>query len=468
MKTLFIECNMGAAGDMLMAALLELLPDKSAFLAKINSMGLPGVQVSAKPVTKSGITGTSVSVIARNTEEKSIDTDMEWLHLEGEHDNEHEHSHGCGHSHDHEHDSDCEHELLHNRKNDHHHTGLIEIEKILSDLHVSDNVKNDALKIYGLLAEAESLAHGRPVSEVHFHEVGALDAITDIVGVCMLMEELAPQRVIVSPVHVGSGFVHCAHGILPVPAPATAHILKNVPAFGGKIKGELCTPTGAALLKYFADDFDSMPRMRVEQIGYGMGKKDFEAVNCVRVFLGESSLQESREQALPVNGQFLEQNPTQSRSMAGSEAQPNHQIAELSCNIDDMTAEALAFTCQTLMNAGALDVFFIATGMKKNRPGVLLTCICDVQKADTFAELMLKFTTTFGVRKIVLDRYMLERKVKTAETPFGKVRVKTGTGYGTAKSKLEYDDVAALAKEHNIPIHEMERKLWAHLEQSAL
>jgi len=423
---------MGAAGDMLMAALLELLPDhdKTAFLEKINNLELKNVKVNAEPSVKSGITGTHVSVTVGGAKEVSIDINMEDNLHEHEHDHEHEHSH----DHDHSHEETDEH---------HHHTGLKDIEEILSGLNISDNIKKHTLGVYNLLAEAESLAHGCPVSEVHFHEVGNIDAVIDIVGVCLLIEELAPDKIIVSPVHVGSGFVRCSHGILPVPAPATAHILKGIPTFGGKIKGELCTPTGAALLKYFANDFGPMPQISVEGIGYGMGKKDFEVVNCVRVFLGESD----------------ESAGYGSRQNRGA----NYQVAELCCNVDDMTGEALGFACNTLMAAGALDVFTTATGMKKNRPGVILTCLCDVKNSDTLAALILKCTTTFAVRKSILDRYMLEREIKTEQTPLGKVKVKTGKGYGVIKSKLEYEDVAALAKERKLSINEIERQIWAYL-----
>jgi uncharacterized protein (TIGR00299 family) protein len=273
---------------------------------------------------------------------------------------------------------------------------------------------------------------------VHFHEVGNMDAIADITGVCLLMEELSPEKIIVSPVHAGGGFVRCAHGVLPVPAPATARILTGVPFYGGKIKGELCTPTGAAILKYFADDFGSMPEMRVMKIGYGMGKKDFEAANCVRVFMGETGVYEGGA---------------------------NGYAAELSCNVDDMTGEALGFACHTLMEAGALDVFTAASDMKKDRPGVLLTCVCDEDKADLFASLILKHTTTFGVRKTTLKRYMLERELEKKQTPFGEVRLKTGKGFGVIKSKLEYEDIAALAKRHDCSFTEMQRRIWNNLKR---
>ena len=417
MKTLYIECNMGAAGDMLMAALLELLPEKETFLERINALGLEGVRVSAGPSVKRGITGARVSVTIQGVEEASIDVDM----TEGQNDHDHQH--------DHKHDREHEHTHIHHNLN---HTGIKDIEKIVSGLPVSENVKKNVLGIYYLIAEAESQVHGAPVTQLHFHEVGNLDAIADITGVCLLLEELAPDRIVVSPVHTGSGFVRCSHGILPVPAPATARILTGIPSYGGKIKGELCTPTGAAILKHFADDFGSMPEMRVKNIGYGMGKKDFEAANCVRVFLGES-------------GEY--------------EGGPNGCVSELQCNVDDMTGEALGYACQMLMEAGAYDVFTTAAGMKKDRPGVLITCVCDVNKADSFAALMLRHTTTFGVRKSILSRYMLDREIMTIQTEYGKVRMKNGKGYGVTKSKLEYEDVAALARENNCSIGEMERRI---------
>ena len=176
----------------------------------------------------------------------------------------------------------------HGHESHHHHASLGNISALIESLSVSDTVKTHALAVYSLIAEAESYAHGVPVSDIHFHEVGTLDAVADIVGVCLLMEMIAPDKIIVSPVHVGSGQVRTAHGILPVPAPATAYILKGIPFYSDGIKGELCTPTGAALLKHFAGSFSNMPMMQVERIGYGMGKKDFEAANCVRTFLGET------------------------------------------------------------------------------------------------------------------------------------------------------------------------------------
>lgn len=265
MKTLYLDCGMGAAGDMLTAALLELFLDKEEILSELNSLGIPDVTFCSEASAKCGILGTHIVVKVNGAEES-----------EEMHDHPHEHDH----SHPHDHSYDGEHM--------HHHSGMHEIEHIIEELPVSAKVKEDILAVYSLIAEAESHVHGVPVTEIHFHEVGMMDAVADVTAVCMLMERLAPDQVIVSPVHVGSGHVKCAHGILPVPAPATAYILRDVPIYGGGIKNELCTPTGAALLKHFATKFGDMPVMKVTAIGYGMGKKDFTAANCVRVLFGET------------------------------------------------------------------------------------------------------------------------------------------------------------------------------------
>lgn len=435
MKTLFIECNMGAAGDMLMAALLELHPDPDAFIHRMNHLGIPGVTVSREPAVKCGITGTHVSVRIGDAEEVSHDVPAGHVHAydhdEGHHhghhhEHGHEHSHEEGHHHSHVHDhgehththdhDGHSHSHTHAEGGHHHHSGMADIEAILAALPVSDRVKADAAAVYGLIAEAESHAHGMPVSAVHFHEVGAMDAVADVVGVCLLMEELGVRRVVASPVHVGSGQVKCAHGILPVPAPATAHILRDVPTYGGQVQGELCTPTGAALLKYFAGSFGDRPVMSTGAIGYGMGKKDFPAANCVRVFLGESKEEE-----------------------AG--------VVELRCNLDDMTGEELGFALETLMEGGALDVYLTPVQMKKNRPGHMLTCLCKPEDEENMAALILKHTTTFGVRGSNWRRHTLERTIQTVRIESGPVRVKTGTGYGVTKSKPEYEDLAGLAKE---------------------
>jgi uncharacterized protein (TIGR00299 family) protein len=408
MKTLYLECAMGAAGDMLMAALLELVNDKADFLKHINSIGIPGLKVDMESVVKCGISGTRIKVSIDGIEEPA---DADILKYSRKNLNEHSHKH-------------MHHNLLHK----HSHTSFEKIENIIAHLSVSQKVKDNALSIYQMIAEAEASAHGTSVEQIHFHELGNADAVADIVSVCMLMESLAPQETIASPINVGSGFVQCAHGIMPVPSPATAYILQDIPIYSRNTHEELCTPTGAAIIKYFARRFEQMPKMRVQKIGYGMGTKDFESANCLRAFLGETE---------------------------NSNNGINDHISQLQCNLDDMTGEAIGFAVNLLLQEGALDVFSVPIQMKKNRPAVLLTCICSEYKAHFFAELMLRHTTTFSVRQTVCDRYTLKRKILTKQTLFGNIRIKTGEGYNIKKFKPEYDDIVKAARLNNVSFGEV-------------
>ncbi|HAG70098.1 MAG TPA: nickel pincer cofactor biosynthesis protein LarC [Lachnospiraceae bacterium] len=318
---------------------------------------------------------------------------------------------------------------------------MADIERIVSALAVSDRVKKDVMNVYRLIAGAESRAHGVDASEVHFHEVGMMDAIADITAVCLAFERLGADRIVASPVHVGSGQVRCQHGIMPVPAPATADILKGVPVYGGGIEGELCTPTGAALIRYFAEGFGDMPHMTLEKTGYGMGKKDFPRANCLRAMLGEET------------GALPEQDGHENSSSAGD------IVTELSCNVDDMTGEETGFLYDRLFEAGAREVFTTAVVMKKSRPGLLLTVLCDEDKKDALIRAMFKYTQTIGIRESVCRRHILKRELKEVNTPFGRVRVKESTGYGVVRRKAEFDDVARIAEERGESISEIRRKL---------
>ena len=425
MKTLYLDCSMGAAGDMLTAALLELIPDQEAFIQELNALGIPGVHVKKETAVKCGITGTHISVTVHGEEEESMDVHHHHEHGHGDdHEHEHhhhDHEHGDDHDHEHSHDHEHDHEHSHDHGH-HHHSGLHDIEHIVrGHLNLPPKVQDDIMAVYMLIAEAESKAHGKPVTEVHFHEVGTMDAIADITAVCMLMNKIAPDQVVVSPVHVGSGQVKCAHGILPVPAPATAHILRDVPIYGGHIRGELCTPTGAALLKHFAARFGDMPIMTTKAIGYGMGKKDFEAANCVRVLLGET-------------------------------ADTGDAVSELSCNVDDMTAEAISFAMEALFSAGALEVYTVPVGMKKSRPGTMLCTMCRVDDKDKMIRLIFKHTTTIGIREQISNRYTLKRSIELVETSHGTVRKKISSGYGVQREKYEYEDLADIARKKNLSI----------------
>lgn len=373
MRTLYIDCSMGCAGDMLTAALLELHPDKDDFLSRMNAALGGKAVLSASPDSKCGIIGTHVTVLINGDEE-------------GE-------------------------------KTHHHHepTSIIEIMAFIDSVPLDEAIRENAKKVYSIIAEAESRVHGHPMENVHFHEVGSLDALADVLSVCALMHELAPERILASEVNVGSGTVRCAHGILPVPAPATELILRGVPIYSGQIKSELCTPTGAALLKYFVRKFGAMPTMQIENAGCGTGKKNFECANVVRAFIGET-------------------------------ADEGDRIIELACNLDDMTPEELAFAMEELFSLGALDVYFTNIGMKKSRPGVKLTCMCREKQREQMLECIFKHTTTLGVREYVCKRYELGRSEKAVRTLDGEVRVKISSGYGVVREKAEYEDLAALAR----------------------
>ena len=452
MKTLYLECGMGAAGDMLTAALLELMPDPEAAVAELNGLGIPGVQFSKEAVSKCGIGGTHMTVKVHGEEESEEmfhhhhehhdhlhehEHDDESACHEHHHDHEHiheghEHHHDHTHEHSHEHTHGHTHEHAHEHGDDghthHHHSSLHDIEHIVcGHLNIPDQVKQDVMAVYGLIAEAESHAHGVPVTEIHFHEVGTMDAIADITAVCLLMNKIAPDQVIVSPVHVGSGHVHCAHGILPVPAPATAYILRDVPIYGGRIQGELCTPTGAALLKHFAAAFGDMPVMRAQRVGYGMGKKDFEQANCIRAMLGETE-------------------------------DAGDSVLQLECNVDDMTAEELGFAMEAILAAGALEVYTVAAGMKKSRPGTILCVLCHDAK-ETLVRVIFRNTTTIGVREHRCSRYTLKRSFETVQTPYGDVQKKLSSGYGVTREKYEYEDLARIAREQGMSLAEVKKQV---------
>ncbi len=415
MKILYLDCGMGAAGDMLTAALLELLPDPDAFMTKLNALGLPGIRFEKENVSKCGIGGTHMHVLVDGEEDTASDPDCGGEH---EHPHEHEHSHEHDHEHDHGHDDAGAHEHSH-----HSHRHLSDIEAIVNALPLPEAVKQNAVSVYRRIAEAESQVHGRPVSEVHFHEVGAMDAVADITAVCLLMHEIAPDEVVVSPVHVGSGRVRCAHGILPVPAPATERILRGCPIYSGEIWGELCTPTGAALLVQFADRFGPMPLMRTKAVGYGMGKKDFPQANCLRAFWGTGD-------------------------------DRTDDIIELSCNVDDMTGEAVGFAMEQLLEAGARDVYTVPIGMKKNRPGLLLRVMCLPEDRERMLSLIFRHTSTLGVRESSMKRYILDRREEILSTPLGPVRQKVSSGYGTVRAKYEFEDLKKIAVSEGISLKE--------------
>ena len=386
MRKIFLDCSMGAAGDMLTAALLELTHSPDDYINKLNALGIPGVQYIKEKSEKCGICGTHISVRVHGHEEGE------------EHHGGHEEHHGHHH---------------------HEHSTLHGISHIIGDLNAPEKVRADALAVYESIAKAESEVHGKTVDEIHFHEVGSLDAVADVAAVCMLVNDLNAE-IYASPVNTGCGSVRCAHGVLPVPAPATANLLKGVPAYSDGTDGELCTPTGAALLKYFVKEFRSMPVMKTKKTGYGMGKKDFEKANCVRAFLGED--------------------------------ESGDTVTLLACNLDDMSGEALGFACEQLLKNGALDVWTTPAVMKKSRPAFVFNVLCRNEDKDKTVRLIFRHTSTSGIRETEVKRYTLDRKSQTVSTPLGNVRIKTSSGYGCEKSKFEYDDLAKIADENGLGI----------------
>ena len=393
MRTLYIDCGMGIAGDMLTGALLDLLDEQeqAEFLKEINEALAGKAVVTVEQETKCGVKGLHVHVTIGGEEEG----------------NEHHH---------------------HDEDHHHHHNGIKEIRELIDAMPLSEDVRYNARHVFDRIAEAEAEVHGQDMEHIHFHEVGTLDAVADVVGVCLLMEKLKPESVIVSPINVGGGTVKCAHGILPVPAPATEILLRGIPWYEGEIKTELCTPTGAALVRLWAHGFDSMPMMTVERTGYGMGTKEFERLNAVRVLLGERK--DERE-----------------------------LLTELTCNLDDMTGEEIGFAMERLLETGALDVWTTAIGMKKNRPGVMLSVLCRGGQENELTRCLFRHTTTLGVRCNNVVRRTLERSFRKAETSWGEVMVKQATGWDVKREKPEYEDLAKIAREQGLSLREVKEKI---------
>ena len=432
MKKLHLECNMGAAGDMLMGALYELLPDKEDFIRTMNNSGLEGTVTEALVASQCGINGTKMKITVSGVEETPD------FHAHS-HDHAHEHSHPhthemhCHeHTHPHSHEERC-HEHTHDHEHHHHHhehSSMASVTERIEKTSFPEEVKNNAKAIYEIIAAAESHAHGLPVSEVHFHEVGTKDALADILGVCYAIYRLAPDEITATPVKTGYGTVHCAHGIIPVPAPATIHILQGVPCYAGDIESELCTPTGAALIKFFAQRFCQLEPMTVTGTGYGMGTKVFPQANCVRAITGETE-------------------PSTERA----------RITEIICNIDDMTPEAISYAASKLMKLGALDVATHAITMKKGRMGCCFTLLCSPEDTEKMAEAVLRETLSNGVRIRECEKRILKPSVREIETEYGRTRIKLAEGKGILHCKPEYDDAAGIAEKTGEPFCKVYSKI---------
>ncbi len=312
------------------------------------------------------------------------------------------------------------------------HRHLHHIRKIIEEANLHQNVKTRAIAVFQRLAEAEAAVHGSTVEKVHFHEVGAVDAILDIVGACYALDRLGIQRVTCSPVATGSGTVLCDHGLMPVPAPATAKLIQGIPIVGTDIQSELLTPTGAAILTEFADHYGALPPMTTESVGVGAGHRDLPRPNILRVFLGHAT------------------------DCDAQTTDPHDRVTILEANIDDTTPEVLGYTTEQLLNAGALDAYCLPIQMKKSRPGHLLAVICEQATVEALENIIFAETTTLGIRKHEVQRSCVERKIEPVQTPFGEIRMKIGLRQGRVITAApEYEDCKRAAREHNVPLREV-------------
>lgn len=446
MRTLYIDASMGLAGDMLTASLIELFPDRDVIFSVLEILENDKIKLDLTNVEKYGIVGSHYNVKVLGCEEDKHTHGREHAHVscnEGEkchghqrppHGHPHPHHHGHHHEHQHhEHEHQHhghEHEHKHEHAHSHSHMTLGAVHEIIESFAVSAKIKSDVKAIYEKLAKAEGKVHGKPVTKVHFHEVGMLDAIVDITSACILIDLLEVDEVIVSPICTGFGFQKCAHGRMPVPAPATAELLCGIPSHAGNLRGELCTPTGVAIVAHFANKFSTMPVMNVEKIGYGMGTRDYGALSCVRTFIGEATVKLD-----------------------------SAEVLEISANIDDMTAEDLSFAMEILLEAGALDVWCESIGMKKSRMGTKLSVLACVADKEIMAELILKHTSSIGVRIKTCERLIMDRKIETVETIYGEVKAKVSTGFGIEKMKFEHDELAEIAKRENISLATLKKAI---------
>lgn len=442
MKSLYLECNSGISGDMLVAALIDLGADQETLKAALDSIPAHGFKYAISRVKKAGVDCCDFDVIL-DAEHENHDHDMEYLHGEGHHDpghhHEHEHHHDHEHCHEHEHHHEHEHyhehehthEIhMHGEHHEHHHhhehRGLNEVLDVINKSQITDNAKKIAEKIFDIVADAESKAHAAPKDQVHFHEVGAIDSIVDVIAIAVCFDNLGIKNVIVPKLCEGSGTIRCQHGILPVPVPATANIVTahhlNLEIMN--VKGEFVTPTGAAAVAALKTT-DKMPQnYKIIKIGLGAGKRTYEIPSILRAMILESNA--SFEKDL---------------------------VVKLESDIDDCSGEVLGYVMEKLFKAGARDVHYMPVFMKKNRPAYELVVICKEEQVDEMANIIFAETTTIGIRKILCERSILTRSLEVVETPFGEVAVKNVNVGDKVRSYPEYDSVSKVAAERDVPFN---------------
>jgi pyridinium-3,5-bisthiocarboxylic acid mononucleotide nickel chelatase len=426
MKILYYDCFAGISGDMNLGAMLDLGVEADYLKYELSKLPVNGYSLQITRDIRKGISGTRVNVIM---------DEQRFLMADPGHSHNHEH----GHPHDHEHPHHQEPSHLHvlHHENKPLHNSFAEIKQLILSSNLNDRIKDKSLAIFVKVAEAEAKIHNRPIGEVHFHEVGAVDSIVDIVGAAICLDKLDVDVVYSSTVELGGGSVRCAHGIYPVPAPATAEIVKHMPVRTGTVNYEATTPTGAAILAAFVDKFTDSTEFRILRTGYGIGAKDGEIPNVLRVFLCESVDQKEPDK------------------------EPSFIIE---CNIDDMNPEFYDYITDSLFTAGAKDVYITPIIMKKSRPAVKLSVLCTADAESRINEVLFRETSTIGVRKYLVDKTVLDRTIETVSTPLGDVRVKSAFYKGVCiKSKPEYDDCIKIAREKGIPVSQVYREVEQEL-----
>ena len=439
MRIAYLECFSGMSGDMFLGALLDAGVPPRLLEETVAALGV-GARLEISRVVRSGISATKVDVWVDG--QKDMPREEYWArqnqnvapahnHDEHEHHHDHEHHHGDKDHHDHE-TSRAEAPETHGRSHEHSHShgrGLTEIREIISKSKISETAKKTAIAIFEALGMAEAKIHATSVEKVHFHEVGAVDAMVDIVCAAAGAEALGVDEIICSPLNVGGGSVQCAHGTFPVPAPATVELLKNAPVYSSGVQAELVTPTGAAIVKILARRFAAFPEMKIENSGYGAGTREFPGFpNVVRLTIGESASTFAVKTASEI-------------------------VTVLEANLDDLNPQVFGYVMDRLLEEGALDVFGVPVQMKKNRPGTLLTVLCKPEDASKLTQLIFTETTTLGVRRRDEMRHTLARRWENVRTQWGDVRIKIASMNGTVTNYApEYEDCRRIAAEHHVPL----------------
>ena len=450
-KTLYLECYSGISGDMTVASLLDLGVDHDLLLNALNSLNLEGYEIQISRVLKAGIDACDFNVILDKSHENH-DHDMKYLHGHPHHDHNHHHDHDHHHPHE--------------------HRNLENIQAIINSSGISHRAKHIALKIFQVIAEAECKAHNKPLDEVHFHEVGAVDSIVDIVAIAVCLDALDIEEVIVSELYEGQGTVRCQHGILPIPVPAVANIVSayGLPLHIMDIQGEFVTPTGAAIVAAICTGHKLPKHFRLLKTGIGAGKRNYEKASILRAMLIEdldkvSDKTPIEKQSIPVSSGFelalhkeqhLAEIKTKSTEIDFAKRELDLEpIWKIETNLDDCTGEVIAYTFNQLFEAGAQDVYTTPIYMKKNRPATMLTVLCRESLISKMEDVLFTHTTTIGVRKYPVERTILPRQIRTIDTPWGKAKIKYATWKNHIYAYPENDDVAAIATKQNLSYPEV-------------